>query len=147
MQDATADMPETKACGFLIVTGNPIESFLLMRHKDRWDLPKGHVDPGEDEMTCALRELEEETGIKAKDIEVDPDFRFTLQYVVHYKKRMGGVTALKTAVYFLARLTKKVELNLTEHQGAEWFPWNPPHAIQEQTIDPLLAAVAAHVSR
>lgn len=145
MQDSNADMPETKACGFLIVQGDPIESFLLMRHKDRWDLPKGHVDAGEDEMTCALRELEEETGIHSNEIMVDPDFRFTLQYVVNYKKRMGGVTALKTAVYFLATLTNEVKLKLTEHQGAEWFSWNPPHAIQQQTIDPLLAAVAQHL--
>ncbi|EAQ78004.1 bis(5'-nucleosyl)-tetraphosphatase [Blastopirellula marina] len=146
MQDANADLPETKACGFLIVKGDPIESFLLMRHKDRWDLPKGHVDPGEDEMTCALRELEEETGITSRDIAVDPNFRYALQYVVNYKKRMGGVTALKTSVYFLATLTNEVQLKLTEHQGSEWFAWNPPHGIQEQTIDPLLAAVAQHVS-
>ncbi|UUO07381.1 bis(5'-nucleosyl)-tetraphosphatase [Blastopirellula sp. J2-11] len=146
MQDENADLPETKACGFLIVKGNPIKSFLLMRHKDRWDLPKGHVDPGEEEMTCALRELEEETGITSQDIQVDPNFRFSLQYVVNYKKRLGGVTALKTTVYFLATLTNDVPLKLTEHQGSEWFAWNPPHVIQQQTIDPLLAAVAQHVS-
>ncbi|MFI4875618.1 MAG: bis(5'-nucleosyl)-tetraphosphatase [Blastopirellula sp. JB062] len=147
MKDQTADLPETKACGFLIVRGDPIESFLLMRHPDRWDLPKGHVDSGEDEMTCALRELEEETGIKQSDIVVDPSFRFTLQYVVQYQKRHGGVKALKTAVYFLARLTGEVQLELTEHQGSEWFVWDPPHAIQAATIDPLLAAVAEHITR
>ncbi|PQO26968.1 DNA mismatch repair protein MutT [Blastopirellula marina] len=138
-------MPQTRACGFLIVKGNPIESFLLMKHPKRWDLPKGHVDEGETDMQCALRELEEETGITAEDITVDPNFRYELQYVVNYKKKFGGEDALKTVVYFLARLDRDVELNLTEHGDAQWFDWNPPHTIQEQTIDGLLAAVAEHV--
>ncbi|MBA2115939.1 bis(5'-nucleosyl)-tetraphosphatase [Bremerella alba] len=140
-------MPQTKACGFLIVKGNPIESFLLMKHPKRWDLPKGHVDEGETDMQCALRELEEETGISAEDITVDPNFRYQLQYVVNYKKKFGGADTLKTVVYFLARLDKEVELNLTEHGDAQWFAWDPPHEIQEQTINPLLAAVAQHVGR
>ncbi|MHC2067131.1 bis(5'-nucleosyl)-tetraphosphatase [Bremerella sp. T1] len=139
-------LPQTKACGFLIVKGDPIESFLLMKHPKRWDLPKGHVDKGESEMECALRELEEETGIHADDITVDPGFRYQLQYVVNYKKKFGGSDALKTVVYFLARLEKDVELNLTEHGDAKWFAWDPPHEIQEQTINPLLAAVAQYVA-
>lgn len=139
-------LPQTRACGFLIVKGNPIESFLLMKHPKRWDLPKGHVDDGETDMECAIRELEEETGITADDITVDPAFRYQLQYEVHYKRKFGGSDALKTVVYFLARLERDVKLNLTEHGDAKWFPWKPPHDIQEQTINPLLAAVAQHVA-
>ena len=79
-------MPEVKSCGLLIVRGEPVREFLLMRHADRWDLPKGHVDPGETEMQCALRELREETGIAATDIELIDGFRFTTQYPVRAKK-------------------------------------------------------------
>jgi 8-oxo-dGTP pyrophosphatase MutT (NUDIX family) len=131
-------MPELKSCGFLIVRGQPWQEFLLMRHGDRWDLPKGHVDPGESEMECALRELEEETGITQDDIEIDPQFRFTLQYPVN-DRRVGR--AEKTLVIFLARLIRDVTIKATEHQGYQWFAWQPPHRIQERTIDPLLAAV------
>ena len=69
-------MKTARSCGFLIVRGDPVGSFLLMKHKQRWDLPKGHVDPGETDLECAYRELVEETGIAADDIVMDPTFRF-----------------------------------------------------------------------
>ena len=132
-------MPEVKSCGFLIIRGDPVREFLLMRHADRWDLPKGHVDSGETEMQCALRELREETGIVATDIEVLDGFRFETRYRVRAKK--GGQLYDKTLVVFLARLMRDVTVALTEHPGYQWFPWHPPHKIQTFTIDPLLAEV------
>lgn len=132
-------MDEAKSCGFLIIRGDPIREFLLMRHADRWDLPKGHVDDGETEMECALRELEEETGIAADQIETIPEFRFTTNYPVRNKR--DGRLIDKTLVVFLACLKGDVEINATEHRGYQWFPWQPPHRIQPRTIDPLLAAV------
>ena len=134
---------EVKSCGVLVYRGTPPQSFLLMRHADRWDLPKGHVDPGETELACALRELWEETGIRAEDIELDPVFRFTTQYTV-WPKRFGGREMLKTLVVFLGRLRRDVEITPTEHAAFQWFSWRPPHALQVNTIDPLLAAVEKH---
>ncbi len=58
-------LPEVRSCGVLVTLGDPIDRFLLMRHKDRWDLPKGHVDPGESDMETALREMVEETGFRS----------------------------------------------------------------------------------
>ncbi|MBW8884143.1 MAG: NUDIX domain-containing protein [Planctomycetia bacterium] len=129
---------EVKSCGFLILRGDPPREFLLMRHADRWDLPKGHVDPGETEMECALRELHEETAITADDVELIDGFRFTTQYQVRAKK--DGRLYDKTLVVFLARLKRDVKIDPTEHGGYQWFPWNPPHQVQSRTIDPLLAA-------
>jgi 8-oxo-dGTP pyrophosphatase MutT (NUDIX family) len=116
-----------------------------MRHRTRWDLPKGHVSPGETDVQCAFRELAEETGILPEDVEVDAGFRFTTQYQVTYKKKYGGRPCLKTLVILLARLKRDVPLVLTEHEGYRWFDWNPPHRIQELTIDPLLAQVEEYL--
>lgn len=33
------------------------------QHGDSWSLPKGHIEPGEDALTAAKREIHEETGI------------------------------------------------------------------------------------
>lgn len=133
-----------KSCGVLVVRGDPPQAFLLMQHPSRWDLPKGHVDPGESEVECALRELSEETGITADDIELDTAFRFTLQYPV-VSKRTAGERWLKTLVVFLGRLIRDVEIVPTEHESYAWFDWRPPHRIQEQTIDPLLNSVEEYL--
>ena len=134
-------MEAIKSCGVLLFRKEPKRSFLLMRHADRWDFPKGHVDPGETEIECALRELWEETGVKAEAIRLDPTFRYTLDYQVSWREA-GGQLRDKQLVVFLAELNQPAEIKLTEHLGYQWFDWNPPHRIQEQTIDGLLAAVA-----
>ena len=38
---------------------------LLIYLRGRWDLPKGHVEPGEQSREAALREVREETGVEA----------------------------------------------------------------------------------
>ncbi len=138
-----AKLPQVKACGVLLYKEQPERQVLLMRHADRWDIPKGHVEPGEDELTCALRETEEETGIAAPAIEIDPDFCFKEVYYPRYK-RFDYQQVEKTLVVFLGRVADDVEINPTEHQGFEWLRWAPPHSIQQFTIDPLLAALERH---
>ena len=137
------DKAELKSCGFLLIQGDPVQSFLLMKHHDRWDLPKGHTEPGESELDCAYRETEEETGIHRKAISLVPDFCYRHQYFVQYK-RTGGSKMLKELVIFLGRVSDDCQIQLTEHIGYDWFDWNPPHHIQTLTIDPLLQAVARH---
>ena len=46
-----------------LVTNNKGE-FLLIRRSGLWDLPKGHQEPGEPIEDTAIREVEEETGLK-----------------------------------------------------------------------------------
>lgn len=130
------------SCGVLLFRFPAAPEFLLMKHTDRWDLPKGHVDPGETERECALRECWEETGVHPDTLELDPDFRWEHEYIVD-RKRYGGGPRPKRLVIFLAWMKINQPLILTEHIGYRWFPWQPPHQIQEKTIDPLLARVAA----
>ncbi|WP_169975363.1 bis(5'-nucleosyl)-tetraphosphatase [Tautonia rosea] len=136
-------MRQIRACGILLMTRTDPRSFLLMRHKDRWDLPKGRVDPGESDLECAYREFEEETGIPRSSILLDESFRFELVYYPVRKKT--GTPDCKTLVIFLATVPDRPKILATEHLGHEWFSWQPPHNIQERTINPLLAAVAQHL--
>lgn len=52
----------------LVHPGGP---FWARRDAGAWSIPKGEVDPGEDERACALRELEEETGAAFPDASPD----------------------------------------------------------------------------
>ena len=138
--------PEVRSCGFVVFRREPQFSFLLMKHVDRWDLPKGHVDPGETDLECALRELEEETGIRDHSIQLIDDFRFVHRYHVRRNTARRDETGkLKELVIFLGVGDSLDRIELTEHPGYEWVTWDPPHAIQQQTIDPLLQHVADYL--
>lgn len=56
-----------KAAGGL-VTGGKGDVLMILR-RGKWDLPKGKLDKGEKLEDCAVREVEEETGLKKPAIE------------------------------------------------------------------------------
>jgi len=47
---------------------------------ESWQMPQGGIDPGEDPRTAALREMEEEIGVKAADVELLAESRDWLSY-------------------------------------------------------------------
>ncbi|MEO6287751.1 MAG: NUDIX domain-containing protein [Dyadobacter sp.] len=51
-----------KAAGGVVVKEG---KWLFMFRRKKWDLPKGKLDKGENSKTAAIREIEEETGVKA----------------------------------------------------------------------------------
>ena len=51
-----------QAAGGLVL--NDAGEILLMLRRGKWDLPKGKLDPGESLETCAVREVQEEAGLK-----------------------------------------------------------------------------------
>ena len=57
--------------GFMLVNSEG-KAFAAQRIDSRalgaWQMPQGGIDPGEDIMQAALRELEEETGITADKV-------------------------------------------------------------------------------
>ncbi|RXK58929.1 NUDIX hydrolase [Lacibacter luteus] len=42
--------------------------YLLIYRRGKWDLPKGKLDPGETIEQCAVREVEEETGLQQPEL-------------------------------------------------------------------------------
>ncbi len=140
------DAETVQAAGMLLMCLQPEHKFLLLRHRRRWDLPKGHCENDESFLEAALRETEEETGIASNRIRLDETFRFELTYPVTYRVT-GDRVFTKIVQYFLGYVEVIPTLRLTEHQSFQWFDWNPPHQIQSETIDPLLAAVSLHLSQ
>ena len=62
-----------KAAGGLVI--NKSGEVLLIFRRGKWDLPKGKLDDNESLVECAVREVQEETGLKnletGKEIETD----------------------------------------------------------------------------
>lgn len=56
------DLPIITAAGGLVQ--NNEGAFLLMFRRGFWDLPKGKLDPNESIPECAVREVQEETGLQ-----------------------------------------------------------------------------------
>lgn len=54
------------------VVTNVAGDLLMINLRGRWDLPKGHVESGESSRVAALREVEEETGIRAEVVGGEP---------------------------------------------------------------------------
>lgn len=111
-----------------------------MKRSHRYDLPKGHIEPGETELQCALRELSEETGITNKQVCLELDFRFKTIYYPRYR-RYDGQKVEKSLVIFFAWVSEELEIVMTEHSSSEWIKWNPPHHFRNRIIDELLSAV------
>jgi 8-oxo-dGTP diphosphatase len=60
---------EVRAAGGVVWREGPRGAEILVLHRpkyDDWSLPKGKAEPGETEEACALREVEEETGLRCE---------------------------------------------------------------------------------
>jgi ADP-ribose pyrophosphatase YjhB (NUDIX family) len=57
---------ETTSGGIVFRRGKSgdVQILLMQDAKDRWTIPKGHVEPGEEPRDTAEREIREETGLK-----------------------------------------------------------------------------------
>jgi len=58
-----------RAAGGVVVRGRPGELEVVVVHRpkyDDWTLPKGKARSGESDEACALREVEEETGLRCE---------------------------------------------------------------------------------
>jgi len=94
--------------------------YLLLYHGGfYWNFPKGKLAEGEKSFKAALREVEEETGIKRKDLVFIDWFKAVDRFAFYTedKKRINRVI-----IYYLAETKKeKIIINPREHQGYGWF--------------------------
>ena len=109
-----SDYTEIPAGGGLVSNKNG-EYLLIYRHK-LWDLPKGKQEPGESISECALREVQEETGLQ--DLELGE-----LICVTHHTYRAFGLNILKHTTWY--RMTDNREEPLLPQleediTGAQW---------------------------
>jgi 8-oxo-dGTP diphosphatase len=72
-------IPEVRAAGGVVGRSGRREPEVLVIHRpkyDDWTLPKGKTEPGESDEECAIREVEEETGLRCKLGEELPMIRY-----------------------------------------------------------------------
>ncbi|XP_028914948.1 bis(5'-nucleosyl)-tetraphosphatase [asymmetrical] [Ornithorhynchus anatinus] len=114
-----------RACGLIIfrrprvpkVDNSAIE-FLLLEASNgihHWTPPKGHVDPGENDLETALRETQEEAGLAPSQLTLIEGFKSELSYVAWNKP--------KTVTYWLAEVNDfDAEIRLSdEHRAYRWL--------------------------
>lgn len=91
-QEFCSHFQEIPAAGGL-VRNKDGKYLLIYRHK-LWDLPKGKQEPGEAIETCALREVEEETGVKNLKLG-------ELICITHHTYKVFGISCLKHTYWYL----------------------------------------------
>ncbi len=106
---------------------NETPHFLLLHYPHgHWDLPKGKIEKGESKEIAALRELKEETGLKAQIIE---GFEKKFDYVF----KQDGELIKKTVYFFLGQaLSDEITLS-EEHIGFAWLPYD--QALERVTFE------------
>lgn len=94
--------------------------FLLLYHGGNyWNFPKGKLAEGEKSFKAALREVEEETGIKSRDLRFDNWFKVSDRFVFYTKEKKR---IPRLVIYYLAETkTQAVTIVPREHQGYAWF--------------------------
>ncbi len=94
---------------------------------DHWQLPKGHIEPGETLEETAVREVREETGVTGRVIAGLPeiDFWFIQRGTTHVHKRV---------YLFLLDYVEGDAANFDRREvfAAAWFPW--PEALERLTF-------------
>ena len=109
---------EERSAGFVLYRRRDGQRlYLVLRHRNggHWGFPKGHIEPEEDELVAARREITEETGIER--LRPLPGFRATSTY----RFARGPRSISKSVVYFLAEAeTGRVRLS-SEHSDAAWL--------------------------
>lgn len=130
-----ADCPVHDSAGGVVVRRRDEEILVALGNQDGYSsyiLPKGHVDPGEDIIGAAMREIEEEAGFT--DLTLLAELGSCERFDYHK-------TSWKRTHYFLF-LTEQVTARPTEperHDPPVWFPLGEHPALfwpeQQELLD------------
>jgi 8-oxo-dGTP pyrophosphatase MutT (NUDIX family) len=126
--------PQTRAAGAVVFRRSERGiRLLLLRAYQNWDFPKGLVEPGEDDLACARREVAEETGLADLDYPFGDEHKDTVPYAGN-----------KVARYYVAEtdvdkieLPVSPELGRPEHHEYRWVSFDEA----EDLLPPRLAIV------
>lgn len=108
------------------IVQNENGEILLQLRKGKWDLPKGKLDKGEAIEECAIREVEEETGLK--NIELGELIGTTLH---HYTEK--GVDIEKETYWYDMRVKGEQTLVPQIEEDIHDLKW-----VKEQELAPYL---------
>lgn len=128
-----------KAAGGLIHTKD--DELLLIFRRGKWDLPKGKLDDGEDLETCAVREVNEETGLENVKIEKP-------LCVTYHTYHQDGKHILKESHWFLMKAKKQTALlpqSEEDIEKCEWVPVDQLTTYMDNTHASILDVVNAGV--
>lgn len=111
-----------------------IEILLIQDAKDRWTIPKGHIEEGETAQVTAKREIGEEAGLKDVDV---------LGWLgkIHFRYRRLDKLVLMTTQIYLVRAMGDTNAIQKEDwmNGIKWFKFNDAlDAIEYEDIGKLM---------
>ena len=104
---------------------NNKKELLFIYRLQKWDLPKGKVEKGEDLETCAKREVEEETGVTNLSLKrkIGETYHTYNAYGKHF---------LKTTHWYYLTCSSKQKLVPQAEEGIAAIEWVTPENIQTQ---------------
>ena len=111
-----------------------IEILLIQDSKERWTIPKGHIEPGETAKMTARREIEEETGLKNVSV-------LTWLGKIHFKyRRMDRLVLMTTQIYLVQALDDhEIPAGEKWMKGIQWFSFSDAlDVIEYEDIEKLM---------
>jgi 8-oxo-dGTP pyrophosphatase MutT (NUDIX family) len=96
-----------------------VEILLIQDAKDRWTIPKGHIEEGETAQETALREIHEEAGLEHTEA-------ICWLGKIHFRYRRVSTLVLMTTQIYLVRVTKDSHKIQKEEwmNGIKWFKFH-----------------------
>lgn len=110
------------------VVSNQNNEILFIRRMGRWDLPKGKIEKGESLEQAALREIEEETGLKELILE---EF---INNTFHIYTERNGDNILKTTYWFRMKYVGNETPVPQAEEGITAVEWKDSSAIENEVI-------------